>query len=228
MAKLIVLGIAVFFIAGLFLENIVDNVVNNAMNLTADAGGLSTADRYIAAHREGKSIPGNPPADLPINVGEMSLEDCRAENLNPYTQAPVTGTVIRIVDGDTLIISIEGFEMPVRLWGIDAPEMTQSNGPGAQLNLEMLVPEGSRIAVHPVNKDRYGRMVGIVDNGGELAVNFAMVAQGWAYHYRQYDPRTNGCLAEAERAAQDSRMGVWQGGVNGDERPWEHRRRGEV
>ena len=69
------------------------------MNLTADTGTLTTADRYIAAHREGKSIPANPPADLPKNVGEMSLDDCRPENLNPYTEAPVTGTVIRIVDG---------------------------------------------------------------------------------------------------------------------------------
>ena len=221
MAKLIVLGIAVFFIGGLILESI----TNNIMNHEEDANALSTADRYIAAHREGKTIPLNPPPDLPKVVRDMTLKDCRAENLNPYTETPVTGTVIRIVDGDTLRINIEGFEMPVRLWGIDAPEMTQSNGPEAKRNLEMLVPAGSRAAIHPVNRDRYGRIVAVVDNDTEMAVNFTMVLRGWAYHYRQYDPRINGCFAHAERAAQDGRKGIWQGGVNGDKRPWEHRRK---
>jgi endonuclease YncB( thermonuclease family) len=224
MAKLIALGIAVFFIGGLILEGI----TNNIMNPQADANALSTADRYIAAHRENKTIPLNPPPDLPKVVEELSLKDCRAENLNPYTEMPVTGTVTRIVDGDTLRINIEGFEMPVRLWGIDAPEMTQTNGPEAKQKLEMLIPTGSRAAVHPVNRDRYGRIVAVVDNGAELAVNFTMVVQGWAYHYRQYDPRINGCLAEAERAARDGRKGVWQDGVNGGERPWERRRKPDI
>ena len=213
-----------FFIGGLILENI----TNNIMNPAADANALTTADLYIAAHREGKTIPANPPPDLPKVAGEMSLEDCRAENLNPYTETPVTGTVIRIVDGDTLRINIEGFEMPVRLWGIDAPEMAQRNGPEAKQRLEALVPAGSRAAVHPVNRDRYGRIVAVVDNGAEFAVNFTMVLEGWAYHYRQYDPRINGCFAHAERAARDSRMGVWEGSVNGDERPWERRRKTDI
>ena len=224
MAKLIALGIAVFFIGGLILEGI----TNNIMNPQADANALSTADRYIAAHRENKTIPLNPPPDLPKVVEELTLKDCRAENLNPYTETPVTGTVTRIVDGDTLRINIEGFEMPVRLWGIDAPEMTQTNGPEAKQKLEMLIPTGSRAAVHPVNRDRYGRIVAVVDNGAEFAVNFTMVVQGWAYHYRQYDPRINGCLAEAERAARDGRKGVWQDGVNGGERPWERRRKPDI
>ena len=54
MAKLIALGIAVFFIGGLILEGI----TNNIMNHEADANALSTADRYIAAHR--KARPSRP------------------------------------------------------------------------------------------------------------------------------------------------------------------------
>ena len=160
MAKLIALGIAVFFIGGLILEGI----TNNIMNHEADANTLSTADRYITAHKENKIIPANPPPDLPTVVEDMTLKDCRAENLNPYTETPVTGTVTRIIDGDTLRINIEGVEMPVRLWGIDAPEMTQRNGPEAKEWLEMMVPEGSRTTIHPVNRDRYGRIVAVVDN----------------------------------------------------------------
>lgn len=224
MAKLIALGIAVFFIGGLILEGI----TNNIMNHEADANTLSTADRYITAHKENKIIPANPPPDLPTVVEDMTLKDCRAENLNPYTETPVTGTVTRIIDGDTLRINIEGVEMPVRLWGIDAPEMTQRNGPEAKEWLEMMVPEGSRTTIHPVNRDRYGRIVAVVDNDTEVAVNFTMVVRGWAYHHRQYDPRVNGCLAHAERAARDSRMGVWKDGVNGGERPWDRRRKTDI
>ena len=214
----IVVGVVVIMM-GMGLTILVDVVANDLPSTPAVGNGeQSTADRYIAAHREGKTIPANPPPELPKLAGEISLKDCRAENLNPYTETPMTGTVIRIIDGDTLRINIEGFEMPVRLWGIDAPEMTQTNGPEAKQKLEMLIPAGSKAAVHPVNRDRYGRIVAVVDNGAEFAVNFTMVLEGWAYHYRQYDPRINGCFFHAERSARDSRMGVWKDGVNGGQR----------
>ena len=195
------------------------SIINGA---NSNSSSLSTADKYIAAYREYKTIQPDTRA-LPKISGKMELDDCRADKLNPYTDHPVSGTVIRVIDGDTLRVSIEGFEMPVRLWGIDALEMDQPNGPKAREKLEALVPKGSRVKVYPVSKDYYDRMVAVVDNGNGQAVNFNMVARGWAYHHPRYDPRRRGCLASAERAARDSRMGLWRYGTSKEDPPWERR-----
>ena len=218
MNRMVITVVAILFALGIALETTVEAVKN-----AGNAGEIPTADRYIAAQRDEVAIQADTTAELPRGQGAMKLSDCGAEKLNPHADSPMTATVMQVVDGDTLRISVEGFEIPVRLWGIDAPEMTQKEGVGALRQLEKLTPEGSRAQIHPVSQDRYGRMVAVVSNGTGYAVNFEMVARGWAYHYRQYDPRPAGCLAEAERVARDSRMGVWQGGAGGGERPWQHR-----
>ena len=56
------------------------------------------------------------------------------------THPPMTGTVIRVIDGDTIIVMVDGIEMRIRLWGIDAPERDQRDGAAAQRKLESITP----------------------------------------------------------------------------------------
>lgn len=74
------------------------------------------------------------------------------------------GTVVRVVDGDTVIVQLGWFsEERVRLLNIDAPEPVKPNTPVACLGLEAsnalksLLPKGTtvRVETDAVARDKY-------------------------------------------------------------------------
>ncbi|GGH56554.1 thermonuclease family protein [Frigidibacter albus] len=120
----------------------------------------------------------------------------------------------RIIDGDT--VEVEG--VTVRLYGIDAPEMSQSCtregrawacGAWARDVLAELARGGLRCKGR--EQDRYGRLVATCTGaGGDVAAQ--MVAQGAAFAYRQYSLD----YVDAEKRAAVAGIGLWEGEV---ERP---------
>src|SRR3954467_3861194 len=99
-----------------------------------------------------------------------------------YLTAPntLTGKVVRIADGDTVTILVDGnHQVKVRLFGIDAPERGQDYSRKSREALAELVFEKDvRVVVH--DKDRYGRSVGDI-YVGDLLVNEKMINDGWAW-----------------------------------------------
>lgn len=132
----------------------------------------------------------------------------------------VTGVVVAIADGDTLTI-LDGTKTQhkIRLEGIDTPEKGQAFGTRAREALgEKLHEQSVRIAWK--ERDRYGRTLGHV-YFNERWINQEMIAEGWAWHYKEYnrDPR----LADAETEARAAKRGLW---ADPDPvAPWEYRRR---
>lgn len=60
-----------------------------------------------------------------------------------------------VIDGDTLIVGPNS----VRLWGIDAPEISTEQGQKAKRFLAELVPTGSPLRCEFRARDSYGRVV---------------------------------------------------------------------
>ena len=108
----------------------------------------------------------------------------------------------RIVDGDT--IDVDGTR--VRLFGIDAPEMGQSQGAVSKKALAMLL-RGKTVTVRPVDRDRWGRIVGIVECEGHDVCR-TMVAIGCALADRTYTRR----YVADERRARRQGAGLWSSG----------------
>jgi endonuclease YncB( thermonuclease family) len=118
----------------------------------------------------------------------------------------VTGRVVGISDGDTLILRVDGGERTgIRLAGIDAPELDQPYGATARQALTMLA-RARTARVEVTERDEYGRLVGTVYVGGRN-VNAALVEQGAAWVYRRYshDPQ----LLVLEAQARSARRGLW-------------------
>ena len=78
----------------------------------------------------------------------------------------------------------------------------------------------TRIHLHPMDMDMYGRMVANVGYEGEFAVNFSMAAQGMAYHFNDFSSAGNRCLAEAQKIAETA------GWASGDKERTAERDRG--
>ena len=118
--------------------------------------------------------------------------------------------VVRVKDGDSLVVASAGREVDVRLAGIDAPELRQARGMEARTALETLVA-GRDVELQLVGGDAYRRIVAHVLVDG-LDVNVEMVRRGLAWVPRQYDPAP--ALVRQEHEAQAAGRGVW-----GDAKP---------
>jgi endonuclease YncB( thermonuclease family) len=107
-----------------------------------------------------------------------------------------------VTDGDT--ISLNG--VPIRLFGIDAPEMKQDCPDGwpagrlAATHLQSLM-YGRHVTCERRDTDRYGRTVAVCRAGGE-DLGALMVRQGYAWAFVRYSSDYVGdeTRAKAERA----------------------------
>ena len=128
------------------------------------------------------------------------------------------GKVVRIVDGDTLVLLVDEKQHKIRLSDIDTPERKQPFGTRAKQALSELA-FGKQTRVVEVTVDRYKRIVGRV-YVGDTDVNRELVAQGFAWVYRRYSDDAE--LLRLEVEAKQKRLGLW---ANPNPiPPWEWRR----
>lgn len=130
----------------------------------------------------------------------------------------VTGKVVRVIDADTIVV-LDGAntQQKIRLTDIDAPERSQAYGNKARQALSGKI-FGKTVKVTYDGSDRYGRILGRVDYNGRW-INKELVAEGWAWLYRQYSSDQN--LAAAETAARQQHLGLWADPH--PVAPWEYR-----
>jgi micrococcal nuclease len=117
-------------------------------------------------------------------------------------------------DGDTLT-TCNGEK--IRLFGMDAPEISQKLGKPSRNALQRLVLH-QNISLFCDGKSYKRRVCRVTKSG--ININEEMVKEGWAFDYRQY---SHGAYAQAQAFAQSQHLGVWQQ-ENGGARPWAYRR----
>jgi micrococcal nuclease len=135
--------------------------------------------------------------------------------------------VLRVVDGDTVKVALDGREESVRLLGIDTPEThkpgvaIECGGPQASASMERLAPPGTRVSLEPDpgqdRVDRYGRLLAYMRLPDGRLAEEAQVAAGWAtvYVFRGRPVSRDGEFRRALGSARAARRGVW-GACGGD------------
>ena len=128
--------------------------------------------------------------------------------------SPLNAQIIKglayIIDGDSLVID----DKPIRLFGIDAPELKQNCyvdgvswacGQAAKAYLTALVADGA-LSCQTISKDQYQRMLAICYDMEGHELNRSMVASGHAIAYLTYSR----LYLQEEMAAKSQRLGIWQ------------------
>jgi micrococcal nuclease len=128
-------------------------------------------------------------------------------------------SVVRVIDGDTIVVSFSGHDETVRLLGIDTPETVAPDrpvecyGPEASDTLKALLPEGTAVdvVIDTEPRDRYQRLLAYVfrrDNG--TFVN-AELLSGGAARTLSYDPNTTfkSRFSSLETSARARQVGLW-------------------
>jgi micrococcal nuclease len=125
-----------------------------------------------------------------------------------------TGTIVRVYDGDSLLVNIEGQDKDVRLIGVDAPE-TRTTPPECFAEeskefLGSLLEEGATVRLKTDREQENDhRLFAYVYVDGDM-VNLDMVREGYAeerayglpYHLRKK-------FLKAEQLAQKEELGLW-------------------
>jgi len=117
------------------------------------------------------------------------------------------GSVVRILDGDTIEVMIEGKPARIRLHGIDCPEKNQAFGQKAK-KVTAELAGGKTVKIITRDKDRYGRIVGEVILPDGRSLNSELVKAGLAWWYRQY-AKNDAELERLEKEAKEAKRGLW-------------------
>jgi micrococcal nuclease len=131
-----------------------------------------------------------------------------------------TAMVVRVVDGDTIVVRLDGRDERVRYIGVDTPETVAPGTPvecwgkaAHRLNTRLLAGEDTRVTLRFDRelRDRYGRLLAYVHRRADGAfVNARLVAAG-AARTLSIAPNTAHApqLAALESAARAGARGLW-------------------
>ncbi len=136
------------------------------------------------------------------------------------SSAPVEGVVIRVVDGDTLLLSMPHRVERVRLHITDAPETRQEWGPRSTAELRAMTL-GRTVSFHQTGREthRQRRAIGFVSVDG-LCVNSELVRRGHAWVDPRFGKGTN--MLELQWFAMNYKVGLWS--RSNPMPPWEWRK----
>jgi len=130
--------------------------------------------------------------------------------------APAAPLVIRVIDGDTIEVDIDGTIYKIRYIGIDAPELDDKRAEfcalaqeATRLNRELVEEKTVRLEKDISETDKYGRLLRYVYVDG-IFVNAELVRQGlaWAEAYEP-DIKYQDILEELETEARQAGRGLW-------------------
>jgi micrococcal nuclease len=126
--------------------------------------------------------------------------------------------VLRVVDGDTILVAVGGRQERVRYIGVDTPETVKPRTPvqcfgkrASAENHRLVDGRAVRLVSDVEARDRYGRLLAYVyraDDG--LFVNAALVGGGYATTLTiAPNVRFAGRFAALARQARDAGRGLW-------------------
>jgi len=127
--------------------------------------------------------------------------------------------VVRVIDGDTIVITYNGHPTTVRLVGVDTPETVHPSkpiehyGPEASTFLHNLLTGESvhlEIPTTGDTRDRYDRLLAYVYRHPDgLHVNDELIRQGYARAYTDYPFLRSDSFMQRQRAARAAGRGMW-------------------
>ena len=127
--------------------------------------------------------------------------------------------VLKVVDGDTVVLDLDGSTETVRLIGIDTPETVHPSkpvecfGPEASAYLQALLKPNTRVRVQRdiEARDRYKRLLVYIYLLDGTFVNEQLLRKGFARTLR-IEPNTTFAtkFASTETGARANRVGLWQ------------------
>jgi len=130
------------------------------------------------------------------------------------------GKVVGVSDGDTISVMRDGVPAKVRLYAVDCPENGQPWAERAKYATSKMC-NSQVVNVEVRDKDKFGRLVGVVTLSNGKVLNSELVREGFAWWYPEYAPG-DVKLEQLEAAAREAGIGLWS--APSPVPPWEFRK----
>ena len=130
---------------------------------------------------------------------------------------PIDATVVRVIDGDTIRVRVQGKEYTVRLIGVDTPEMVHSTKTvqhfGAEANAytkAALEAKTVTLEADPTGdtRDRYGRLLRYV-HLDDQNFNARLIREGYGHAIRRFRYSLKAQFIRLEDSARKAGRGLW-------------------
>jgi micrococcal nuclease len=155
---------------------------------------------------------------LGVLIGRTSLG--AATQASPQATAVAggdpSGRVLRVVDGDTIHVLLDGRDVTVRYIGIDTPETVAPGRPveafgreASARNKELVDGKVVTLEKDVSETDRFGRLLRYVYVDGQM-VNATLVREGYATSSTfPPDVKHQELFKQLEREAREAKRGLW-------------------
>lgn len=136
------------------------------------------------------------------------------------TNQPGLYAIVRYVDGDTIVVNMNGTDETIRFIGIDTPETHKPNtpvqcyGPAAAAHTQNTIKAaGGKVRLVSdslsTNRDRYNRLLRYVYLPDGTDLNELNVQEGYAFYYPYFPFSKKADFLAAEKSAQAAHKGLW-------------------
>ena len=177
-------------------------------------------NRETGIYHKHNSPPSKP---LPSLTQSINSEQDRASDYPvidpPDFKSLPSASVIRVVDGDTVILDIDGNKSRVRLIGVDTPETVHPSKPveyygkeASQFTKNILNGEKVWYAHDTIGDklDKYGRHLLYLYRAPDgLFVNLEIIRQGYGHAYTRFPFSHMDAFRNHERLARRAGKGLW-------------------
>ena len=173
---------------------------------------------HFFLHHTGEQVESSARIASPKTT-QPSHQTGKKETSNPDT---IEGEVFDVPNGNGVKVRINGKELEIRLYGIDAPAPQQEYSKTAQRFLEDLLVD-RKVRANLLGTDDHGHTLALASSGGKN-LNKAMVQAGYAWKNSKHCRHEPFCseLGQLEQQARAKRLGLWQS--EHPVPPWEWRR----
>ncbi len=149
----------------------------------------------------------------------------KQKNYIPEIEPNKQYEVIKVVDGDTFNVKVDGYTVKVRMIGVDTPEtvdprkVVQCFGKEASnASKQLLSKRTVRLETDPTQgkSDKYGRLLAYAYNDEDIFVNSYLIEKGYAHEYTYNIPyKYQKEFKDLEKQAKEGRFGLWGDLCNG-------------
>src|SRR5215203_2203330 len=151
-------------------------------------------------------------------LAAVALYTATAGDNSPAHGPESGGQVLRVVDGDTIHVQVDGRDETVRYIGVDTPESVKPGTPvqcfakrAGAFNERLVAGERVRLVADAEERDRYGRLLAYVYRARDgVFVNAALVRDRYAHAYTVPPNVAHADEFVAwQRAARAANRGLW-------------------
>lgn len=126
--------------------------------------------------------------------------------------------VVKVDDGDTIVVDMNGVDETVRFIGVDTPETHDPRKPvqcfgklASQHTKDLIAKNRIRLQADPLNtnRDRYNRLLRYIYLPDGTLLNLKIIQDGYGLAYTYFPFTKIDEFRAAERSARESGKGLW-------------------